>query len=109
MRARTILIIAGGLFAAKMAAHRHYYQRHGDHHHGHDSHHDGTHGGHHGSPCGHGPSNYLEGEEWRGLTADEARTKLEERHGTDSDAIERAIAYLEERGYLAAPKDSITA
>ena len=108
MRTRTILIVAGGLVVAKMAAHRHYHQSHGRHAHDHDLHHDRPHGGHRGSPCGHAPSNHLEGEEWRGLTTDEARTKLEERHGTDEAAVEEAIAYLDERGYLTAQKDSVT-
>ena len=93
MKARTILIIAGAVVAAKLMATRHHHDSAPGHQHGH-----GPGRGCHGT---HGAHAFLHQPEWRGLTEDEARAKLADRLGGDQTAIDEAIAYLEEHGYLA--------
>jgi len=98
MKARTILIIAGAVVAAKLVAARHHHRSGEDHRPGHGP--SGCHGPHGGNA-------YLHQPEWRGLTEDEARTKLAGRVGNDQTVVDEAIAYLDEHGYLARVTEAV--
>lgn len=89
MRARTLLVVAGTVVTAKLLVDRRLHRSGREQHRGEPCH------GHHG------PMAYLEHSEWRGLTEDEARVKLASRHGDDQTAVDAAVEYLDERGYLA--------
>ena len=95
MRKRNIAIAAGAVAVAKLTVLKHRG--------------DGAHGHRHVSPCqaNHGTNAYLEHSEWRGLTSEEAKRKLHDRHGGDTAAVESAIAYLDERGYLARAAETV--